>query len=149
MPPQTRGVKCTEMTRITGIIVLILSLALAIFSAYAFVNADGMAQMLSLGIKKFNAIEWRHHWKLISMSHLIIGCLGFLSGIGMIKKRRWGVLTIAVVTTLYLLSHALAMVGGYAIYEFERMNIIEALVFLLLCIYFWYLHYSKGMEKNT
>ena len=107
-----------------------------------------MAQMLSLGIKEFNAIEWLHHWKVISISHLIIGCIGTLSGIVIMQKRKWGILTFAVIISLYLLGHVLMMVSGYALFEFEQMNIIEAIVILLMCGFFWYLYYSKAI-KNT
>jgi hypothetical protein len=137
------------MIKITGLAVLILSLSVAIFGAISIVNANGMAQMLSLGIKEFEPQTWQAHWQVTSISYMFSGCIGVFAGIGIIRNKKWGFFTFALLLSMLLLGHLLVMVSGYAAYSFEEINFFEALVISCISGLFWYLYGRKIKKQNT
>jgi hypothetical protein len=54
-----------------------------------------------------------------------------------------------VLISVFFWGYAFMMVSGYAVFEFERLNLIEGIVIALMGGFFWYLYYSISTEKNT
>jgi len=137
------------MTKITGIVVSFLSLVAALFGAFALADTNEMARMLSLRINEFNSAKWQLHWQVSSIVLLASGCIGFFVGIGIMKNRQWAFFIFAWLLTLLVLCQAFMMMGGHAIFQFEKINPIETTAILLLCIYSWFLYVRKKKSKNA
>jgi hypothetical protein len=136
------------MIKITGIILSILSLILVVFSVFALTRTVEMSQFLSHAITEFNIAEWQQHWRVLSIVYLVSGCIGLYAGIGIFKNRKFAFLLFSCLITLLLLVQVLLNVSGYAIFTFEKMDPIETIIMLSICIFSWYL-FSRRMNKSS
>ena len=134
------------MNKIIGTAIAIISFVIALIGVVGCVKGNEIAHLLSMAIQGIDTTEWKQHWFFESLTYAVAGCIGFVAGIGALKNRKWGLCVWAWLLTALLASQAMLVFLGYAKFEFEKLNLIETLLTVVICISSW-IYYLKMQSK--
>lgn len=123
------------------------------FSVFALSDAERMADTLSFIAPTFgqqlDRAHWLRHWVRASASMLVFSAAGLASGIGLVKRRLWGLSLWASLVTTAL---ALHLIEGtfYASYAFEELvEPAEAAVWVAVVILSWFAYARVRWRRRT
>jgi len=127
--------------RATGIVVLLLSVALVVFSFLAIRDADTMAKSLPEISAAFGAhldgANWRAHWLFTSIFYAVASLGGVAAGAAMFARRRWGLLLLCLILSAALVFDVASWMTGVQKYAFEASDPVELAVLAVLAILSW------------
>ena len=130
--------KTANLIRAVGSIQLLLSLVLAGVAIYSLASAADMAALLSLVAESSGELldpeQWRFHWRVASVTMLLVSSAAGFGGIGLLLLRRWGAALTAVASAGLMALEILATVARYARYEFEVVSIGEVAVLCFISL---------------
>lgn len=127
--------------RATGTVVLLVSLALGVFSFLAIRDAESMAKSLpeisaAFG-EQLDGANWKAHWLVTSISYAVGSSVGVAAGAAMLARKRWGLLLLCLVLSGALVFDVASWLSGVQKYAFETSEPVELAVLAVLAILSW------------
>ncbi len=78
--------------------------------------------------------NWLRHWRLAAALWVISGSAGAIASVGLIRRKRWSMMLIAIASTAWVVFDVVANLLGYAKYAYEMIDPIPLTLFALLAV---------------
>jgi hypothetical protein len=117
-------------------------------------RADEMAEslaMLSRGYSEpFDPQDWVFRWRVSASGMFVLGLAALASGVGLIRKCRWGVMALAVLTSMLLLVQATTKALDLEKYAFERTGSLELAITAMIAAGSWFaLRLTRRLDSSA
>jgi hypothetical protein len=126
------------LQRSIGILLAVLGLAVVAVAAYGLYEASSIAGNLAIASRAqgtaFDASSWVNHWRISSLSTLVLGIAVVGAGISCARKRAWGLLLLAAAALLALATQWLLQEWGFSRYAFEEMRASEVIAYVAIAL---------------
>jgi hypothetical protein len=141
------------LMRFVGIPIVIAAATLVYMAVDGLARSEEMARTLAMfaesNADQFDANDWRWRWRLSLGLLLILGGVGVVAGIGMVKRRRWAVVLWCSLVTVLLVAQALTSVAGFAQYAFEQTGWGEMAATAIVAFTSWIAAWTTRSRSRT
>lgn len=128
--------------RIAGVVVLVVSVIFLWVGIGGLARSDVMAEaltMLSRGQSEpFDPQDWVFRWRVSASGMVVLGLSAIASGVGLVRRRRWGLIALAILTSMLLLVQATTKVLGLEKYIFEQTSPLELAITAMIAAGSWF-----------
>lgn len=126
------------LQRIVGILLAIFGLTIVVLGGYGLYETNSMAANLAIASHTqgvaFDPLSWASHWRISSLSLLVLGAAVAAAGVVCARKRAWGLLLLAAIALFVLATQWLLEKSGFAQYPFEAMNPWESISYVAIAV---------------
>jgi uncharacterized membrane protein YhdT len=134
------------LLKVSGVVVLIIGLALVTSACYGFYGADNVRQTLASAMSSkglgFDEGKWALHYHAYLAAWFVAAMFSILGGLLMLSKRVMGLACFAIGISIILIYPVILKIFGINTYQLESVNYPTVAILVgLLCITLWEIYY--------
>jgi hypothetical protein len=126
------------LLRISGALVLLFGITVTTFAVFGLLDSASMAESFYSAAAAqnvvFDSATWSAHWRIWSVSLIVVGAVTSAAGLAMTLNLSWGLLLLATATAFAALFPWAQAISRTAKYAFEAPSVHESLVLAMLAI---------------
>jgi amino acid transporter len=117
------------LIRIVGTLVVLVFGVSCFLAVRGLLNTQEHADLLAFLVKgaggSLDKAEWSFHWRLVGVAILVTDAVGMVAGFGLLARRRWSLVVLALVVFVSLCFDGWLVASGFARYAFEHTEPVE------------------------